>query len=270
MTRQLVVELEQGDRGARHVERRDVVADELPTDRDATAGQDLGDLPINNVELDQWRATEAVDEGQDLVTTVEQAVVEDRIDEHLDDLVSRGQLDPATARLTVDADADLHLVVADLERRLAGRGNRAARERHAHRAHVVLDLLAECRDGGQIGSRLGRRTDDLFGQHGSTHATAASGIQRVLDRDVVGDHDRGDLDTFGTGQLGGDLEVHDVAGVVLDDVEDACAAVDGLGGGHHLIGDRRGEDGARAGRVEHSEPDEASAQSVRVPNHHQK
>ena len=44
--------------------------------------------------------------------------------------------------LPVDSDADLHLVVADLEGRLAGGRHGAARERHAHRSNVVLDALA--------------------------------------------------------------------------------------------------------------------------------
>ena len=69
---------------------------------------------------------------------------------------------------------------------------------------------------------------------------------------------RGDLDPLGLGQLGRDLEVHDVAGVVLDDVQHARAAVDRLGGGQHLVRDRRGEDRARAGGIQHAHADEAA------------
>ena len=58
--------------------------------------------------------------------------------------------------------------------------------------------------------------------------------------------------------VGGHLEVHDVAGVVLDDVQDARAAVDGLGRLHHLVGRGRGEHLARARRVEHALPHEPS------------
>jgi len=35
--------------------------------------------------------------------------------------------------------------------------------------------------------------------------------------------------------IGGHLEVHDIAGVVLDDMQDPGAAVDGLGGFQHLV-----------------------------------
>jgi len=45
-------------------------------------------------------------------------------------------------------------------------------------------------------------------------------------------------------------------------VQDACAAVDGLRGGLHLIGHGRREDRARAGRIEHARADEAAVQRL--------
>ena len=53
------------------------------------------------------------------------------------------ELDAAAARLAMDADAHLHLVVADLEGRLARCGDGAARQRHAHRARARVDAVAE-------------------------------------------------------------------------------------------------------------------------------
>ena len=64
------------------------------------------------------------------------------------------------------------------------------------------------------------------------------------------------------GELGGHLEVQHVAGVVLDDVDDAGAAVDRLGRGQDLVGHGRGEDLARAGRVEHAGADEPAVQRL--------
>ena len=61
-------------------------------------------------------------------------------------------------------------------------------------------------------------------------------------------------------ELRRELEVEHVAGVVLDDVEDAGAAVDGAGRGLHLVRDRRREDVAGARRVEHAETDEAAVE----------
>ena len=104
----------------------------------------------------------------------------------------------------------------------------------------------------------GGRAADLLGDHGDADAAAARGVEGVLDRDVVVGHDRLDLDALALGEIGGHLEVQHVAGVVLDDVQDAGAAVDGLGGLEHLVRRRGGEDLARAGRVEHAGADEAA------------
>ena len=65
-----------------------------------------------------------------------------------------------------------------------------------------------------------------------------------------------DLDAVALAELGGHLEVHDVAGVVLDDVQHPGAAVDRLGRLEHLVGRGRGEHLARARRVEHAPADE--------------
>ena len=100
------------------------------------------------------------------------------------------------------------------------------------------------------GFRVG--AGDLLEQHGDADAAPAGRVQRVLDRDVVVGDDRRDLD-LARDELGRELEVQHVAGVVLDDVEDAGAAVDGPRRGLHLIGDGRGEHVARRGRVEHAE-----------------
>ena len=86
---------------------------------------------------------------------------------------------------------------------------------------------------------------DLLHQHRGADAAAPGRVQGVLHGDVVVDHDRLDVGALGAAELGRHLEVHDVAGVVLDDVHDAGAAVDGLGRRLHLVGRGRGEDLAR-------------------------
>ena len=64
------------------------------------------------------------------------------------------------------------------------------------------------------------------------------------------------------GQLCRHLEVHHVAGVVLHDVQDARAAVDGGRRRQHLVGHRGGEHLAGTGRVEHAEADEPAVQRL--------
>src|SRR5207245_6194658 len=99
---------------------------------------------------------------------------------------------------------------------------------------------------------------DLFQKDGHAHAATPGGVQAVLDGDVVVGDDRVDLGALATGQLRGHLEVHDVAGVILDDVQDAGAPVDGRRRPRHLVGSRRGEDRTRTRRIEHAEPDVAA------------
>ena len=83
-----------------------------------------------------------------------------------------------------------------------------------------------------------------------------------LHGDVVVDDHGLDLDALVARELGRHLEVHHVAGVVLDDVQRAGPAVDGLRGGEHLVRGRRGEHLARAGRVEHAHADEAAVHGL--------
>jgi hypothetical protein len=189
----LVVELEQRDRGAGHLERRDVVADEGPGDLDAPAGEDLVDPAVDDVQLDERRPAHAVDEREHSVPLSEDTFVQDRGHEHVDDLVGRCDGHAPASRLAVDADPDLHLVATDLEGRCPGGWNDAARQLHAHGADVVLHPLAERLDRLKIRALLGGGPDDLLREHRPTDAAPPCGMQRIL-RDVIGDDDRFDAD----------------------------------------------------------------------------
>ena len=146
-----------------------------------------------------------------------------------------GELSPLPARLAVNADTDLHLVVAELEGRRAGRRDDARRQRHPHAAAVRVHLAAEVGDLLQRLLLLRGRSADLLGENGRADAAPSGRVEAVLHGDVVVDHDRLHLDPLAAGELGGHVEVHDVAGVVLDDVHHAGAAVDGLRRLDHLI-----------------------------------
>ena len=128
---------------------------------------------------------------------------------------------------------------------------------------ALVDAPRDVRDVGAASSpALGRRAGDLLRQHGRADAAPTRGVERVLHGDVVVDQHGLDVDPLVGGVLGRQLEVHDVARVVLDDVHDAGAAVDRLGRGEHLVGHRRGEHLARARGVEHAAPDEAAVQRL--------
>src|SRR5664280_1607965 len=85
--------------------------------------------------------------------------------------------EPVESRLTVDADADFHLVVTDVEGRLAGCRHRTARERHAHRAALTVDLLRQRDDRVEVTALFSRCSDDLPQQHRHTDTAATGGPQ---------------------------------------------------------------------------------------------
>src|SRR5207247_7151759 len=74
----------------------------------------------------------------------------------------------------------------------------------------------------------------------------------------VVDHNGLDLDALAAAKVRGHLEVHHVAGVVLDDVQHPGAAVRRLRRIEHLVGRGRREHLAGAGGIEHARPDEAA------------
>ena len=82
----------------------------------------------------------------------------------------------------------------EVEGRLARGRNRAARERHAHRAAGVVDLAGERGDGREVATLLGGGADDLLQQHRDADAAAAGCPGGVLHGDVVVGDDRVDLD----------------------------------------------------------------------------
>ena len=150
----------------------------------------------------------------------------------------------------------------EVEDRRALAGRRAGRERDTEGAGPIVDGLRRVRDLCEGPAGLGTRTGDLLGQHRRTHATAPGGVERVLNGAVIVHGHARHLDAVVLGELRGEAEVEHVAGVVLDDVKDACAAVHGLRRRLHLIGHRRCEDCARAGRIEHARSDEAAMQRL--------
>src|SRR5690606_36874459 len=199
--RQLVVELEQGDRDALHLEGRDVGADQVASDGHAATFEEPVEVPIHDVQLDERRPSHRVDESEDVVAGSDDTVFEDRPGQDLHDLGRALDLHPLPARLPVDADADLHLIVAGLEGGLARRRNGARRQCHSHRPGLIVHLPAQIGDLGQRPALFGRGPADLLGEHGGTHTAAPRRVEAVLDGDVVVDHDRLHFDAFFTGQV---------------------------------------------------------------------
>ena len=71
--------------------------------------------PVEQVELADGCAAEAIDHECDVITSPEREITGNRLDEFVDDVVSRLELASAPSWLAMDSDADLDLVRSEVE-----------------------------------------------------------------------------------------------------------------------------------------------------------
>ena len=136
------------------------------------------------------------------------------------------------------------------------------REGETHRPDLAVHLLGDRRHAVEVVTAFGCRARDLLDEHRSGDATPTGRVEGVLHGDVVVDDDGAHGDPLRPGQIGGGLEVQNVARVVLDDVEDPRASVSRLGRTDDRHRCRRGEHFAGNRGVEHAETDEAGVQGL--------
>src|SRR5262249_1942653 len=137
--------------------------------------------------------------------------------------------EPTYAQLAVNADADFHLVLGQVERGLADGGYHARGQGDSHAPATVGDLRSDPGDPGAAPAPLRPRPGDLPPQHRGPGAPPDRAFRAVRHGDVVIDDDRADLDARSAREFGGQPKVHDVTGIVLHDVQHASPAVDALG-----------------------------------------
>lgn len=239
----------------RHVQRSAVFADVVARDLDAALREFLVSQPVQDVQLTDRRAAQAVDHQGDAFAAGEGQVGDDGVEQLRDDLRGGGDVDALAAGLTVDADTHLGLLDAELEDRGALGGRRARRQGHAHAAGHRVDVLPDAHDLVEVGSPLRGRAHGLDDEEVARDTAPAHGERRVVDGHVVIDQDGADLDALGLGQFLRHLERHPVARVVVHDVRHARVGGELAGRAHDVLHRRRGEHIARAGAVEHSGSD---------------
>src|SRR5215207_1997237 len=173
----LLVELEQRDGEARHLERGHVVPDVgHPPHLYALALEYVGDAGVGDIELHQGRAAHAVDHDGDLGAAEVHGIAENPAQELVHYLIRWLYFLALDAGLAVDADPDLHLVFADVEDGLAALGRDAASQSHPHRAHVPVDPLGELFNPRQVRAVVGGGGADLVHQDGAGDPTPPTGI----------------------------------------------------------------------------------------------
>src|SRR5215203_5982595 len=252
----LVVELQERYGEPRHLQRGHVIPDVgHPPNLHSLALEHVGDVGVGYVEFHQRRAAHAVDHHGNLRAGEVNGVAQDLLQHLIDDLVRRRDILALDPWLAVDTDADLHLILADIEDGLPTLWRGATRERHPHRAHVGVNALRKLLYACEIFPVVGRGTADLVHEDGACDAAPPARIRRVLDGDIIVGNDVVGLYPFGLAELPCHLEVEHVARVVLDDVEDTGPAVHGLARFEHLVRRRARKYGPGAGCVEHSRPD---------------
>ena len=97
--------------------------------------------------------------------------------------------------------------------------------------------------------------------HCGSGAAAAGGVVAVgFGGDVIVDQDGFHVVAFVCGYAGCHAEVHDVAGVVFNNVHHASTLIGGAGGTFNLAGVGGGEDVAGAHRVQHAVADETGVE----------
>ena len=156
------------------------------------------------------------------------------------------------AGFTVDAHADLHLVICDLEAGFSGSGHGAGREAHAHGAGVGDDLFGNAGHFLQGSAFFCFGTGDLVDKDCACHAPAAGGVQRILHGYIVIHDDALYGDTVHFGQFAGHFKVHNVAGIVFDDQQHAGRSSNGVDGSLYLIGGGRSKHGPGYSSIQHT------------------
>src|SRR5437763_10274753 len=116
---QFIIEPQQGNRTTSHFKRSDIAPYEGTSNGNILAAQNLGEFVGNDIEFDQRGPAHAVDKGQHTFTGFQAKVFDDGGGKHLCHFSGGRELDTTAARLPMNANAYLHLVITEFKGRLA-------------------------------------------------------------------------------------------------------------------------------------------------------
>ena len=182
---------------------------------------------------------------------------QDRAHQAVNQGIRRLDRHAADTGFAVDSQAQLDLRLTQRKAGLAGRGDRAGRQRNPHRPDGGGRVSGLGGDLGQARARLGHRAGDFVDQDRAGEAATARVPATAGQRDVIGHDHHIDRNPLGPRALGGQAEVEPISGVVLDDQEGPSRARDGPDRGEDGIGSRRREHIPRHRRAEHPPADVA-------------
>ncbi len=139
----------------------------------------------HDIQFDQRRSSHAIDHSQDLITCLEAQVFDDGSSKHLGYLECRGKLSTPAPRFAMDANANLHFVLTQLEGGLARRWHSTRSQGHTHAAPLLIHLPRQRRYLGQGGTRLRQPTYNLLQQHCDADTTPPRRVQAILHCDII-------------------------------------------------------------------------------------
>ncbi|OUE28383.1 hypothetical protein BFL36_01440 [Clavibacter michiganensis] len=264
---ELVVEPEQGERGAGHVEAGAELADLRIHEHHARLLQQVRDAGVDDEQLLGLHGAEAVEHGHDAGAAHVDPVRDLRgheqvLHEQLGQAVRGRDVGLVDAGLAVDPEADRHAPLGHREQRLVGARQRAAGEGDAHRAGARVGEAGDALGVVEVVARGGRGARGL--EHGEVaRDPAALGLLvGGCAEDVVRHDDRAAVDPVAAHPLLRLVEVQHVARVVAVEEERAAALLAGADHGLHLVRRGRREQVAHRGAVGEARADEAAERGV--------
>src|SRR5699024_1612186 len=130
---------------------------------------------IDDEQLHQRGMALSVDHDSNFRTGVVD-ISKNLIQQCINDLICCLQLFLLHARLSMDTDTDLHLIVSQLKSRLSGCRNRTWTDSHTHGSHVINNLLSNSLYFVNACTCLSQSTCDLMYEYGTCNATTSCGI----------------------------------------------------------------------------------------------
>src|SRR5260370_4375736 len=123
-----------------HIQRGNVIHYQVAGNSDPLAMQDAMQGIEHDIQFDQRRSSHAIDHSQDLITCLEAQVFDDGSSKHLGYLECRGKLSTPPPRFAMDANANLHFVLTQLQTRLPPRWHTTRSQGHTHAAPLLIHL----------------------------------------------------------------------------------------------------------------------------------
>ena len=259
---ELIVQKLDGKGDTFHVEGRHVLAHQRLDQRVAPVLEEPAHGTPDHEELLVLGGAQAIQDDGDALRVVGRRLGQDAVDQDPGNLGGRPQVILAYAGLPVDALADLHLALGNVEQRCRLARQRAATEAHGHGARALVGLLGDADEVVERDAGCRSGTGGLEDHEGAHVAATLLLLFGLGGRDVIGDVEGAAIDALPNKAVAGHVEVHLVARIVTADDEDAPTVVDGASDPQDVLGGRRGEHVAHHGPVHEAIAHDAAERGI--------